>query len=580
MTTATFRHRTALEAIDAVHRGARARDAESQIVDFKEDAGSVDRSGARRPIDPRHEPAARALADEVACMANSDDGGVIVVGVDDDAFGSDAFVGSSLDTEWLRRRIHALTQPSYSVEVEEHHVAGARLCLIDVPPALEEIRSGGKLRTRQGTACIELTGDRAREFLERRRGYDWTAEPSGIRFSAATARALTLARESYEARHGLAPASDIELARRMGVLVDDGSDDPELNRAGALLIAPFEFHVEQISLLVTPAEGLPSLRSVRGPAPLLERFDEIWTQLSDETFRAAPTIIGARQVRVRAVPDRALREAIVNAIMHRDYRLTRPIVIHATGDPADMLKVRSPGGFPAGVLGGRLISAPSTPRNPVLANAMRVIGLAEAEGIGVDTMYSAMLRAGHEPPSIVEDAGDVIALLRGGRADLDLVAFFDDLRGEDRALDDVRATIAITHLLTHPQMRAGELGEAAQCSTVESLATLERLKDAGAVQRMANRSRTFRLSDQARAQLGRRVRYPTRRRLDEHLDAITAFLETAPEIGRADAAELLGVTPVSAARILGELARAGNLEHVAHARGARVRYRLPGASQD
>ena len=71
------------------------------------------------------------------------------------------------------------------------------------------------------------------------------------------------------------------------------------------------------------------------------------------------------------------------------------------------------------------------------------------------------------------------------------------------------------------------------------------------------------------------MRHATRRRLDEHHDLIAAYLDTMPEIGRAAAAELLGVTLQAASRVLGELARDGKLVHVSNARGAGVRYRLP-----
>jgi hypothetical protein len=62
------RRQTALEAIAAVAAGAKAGFVETEIVDFKEEAGTVN-AGGRRPIDSRHEPAAQALAGEVACMA-------------------------------------------------------------------------------------------------------------------------------------------------------------------------------------------------------------------------------------------------------------------------------------------------------------------------------------------------------------------------------------------------------------------------------------------------------------------------------------------------------------------------------
>lgn len=88
------RRQAALDAIDAVFQGAAAGDVETEVVDFKEEQGTVDRSGNRGPISSHHEPAARALATEVACLAMSDNGGILVVGINDDGSGPSAFVGS------------------------------------------------------------------------------------------------------------------------------------------------------------------------------------------------------------------------------------------------------------------------------------------------------------------------------------------------------------------------------------------------------------------------------------------------------------------------------------------------------
>src|SRR5579863_855781 len=126
------RRQAAVEAIEQVLRGARPTHLESDTLDFKEESGTV-RSGSRHPIPTQHEPAARALAEEAACFANSEKGGVLVVGVDDKVVGAAAIVGSYLDLAWLRERIHALTQPHLSVDViEEQVVAGQRIYLINV----------------------------------------------------------------------------------------------------------------------------------------------------------------------------------------------------------------------------------------------------------------------------------------------------------------------------------------------------------------------------------------------------------------------------------------------------------------
>jgi ATP-dependent DNA helicase RecG len=568
----------ALAAIDAVTAGAVAHTVETERIDFKEEAGSVSSDGTRRPIDPQYEPAAAALAAEAACMANSESGGVLIVGVDDKRAGLSAFVGTHLDITWLRRRIHALTQPSLSIdEIEIHERANARLYLINVAPALEEVRCGGKLRTRYGTECVELTGDRARQFLEQRRAYDWSAEASGMRFSDATDAALASARTHYRAAHGTAPGSDLEIVRRMGGVVTDADPDPELTRAAALLLCRFEPDIEQIQLLVTLSEGAPSRRSVRGPAPLLPLFDEAWSVLADEAFTPTSRLIGVQRRSLRTISERALREALMNAIMHRDYRLPRAAVVAmAIGSPADVLKVRSPGGFPYGVPADRLIACPSRPRNPALAQALRVLGLAEREGVGVDTMYEVMLRDGHSAPAIGEDGGDVLVLLRGGTPDLVLREFFSELatatgRADDE--DDLRVTIAVTELTVHPVLRPERLAEAAQCTHAEAMRTLEQLESAGSVERLLNGGRSFRLGALARATLGTRLGYRSYRALDEHGQLVEAYFDSRPEIGRDDAVALLGLSTTSASRVLSALAKAGAIEAVSNRRGAGVRYR-------
>ncbi len=576
MTTAAIRRQTALDAIARVVAGARAADVEDEMVDFKEEVGTVLRGGARTSIDSRYAPAAESLAVEVACLANSRAGGILVVGVDDARSGPTALVGTYLDLGWLRERIWSLTSPHYSVdEIEEIASFGARLYLLNVPPALEEIRAGGKLRMRRGTDCVEVSGDDARRLLEDRRGFDWTAEPSGIRLSAADPVALRSARRRYQERRGAVPDSDRELASRMGVLLDD-TDDPEFNRAGALLLATFEPQVSQLQLLITDAEGLPSRQHLLRAAPMLPVFDEALALLDTVAFpEDQPVIVGATRRELRSVPDAAYREALVNAIMHRDYQLDRlTIVAIATGSPSSAFKVRSPGGLPANVSIGRLLATPSRPRNEALARALRTLGVAEREGVGITTMYRTMLRDGHPSPEIIEDAGDVVVRLAGGRPDVGLRAFFDKLESRDERLGrDAAAVIAVRELLRSTPLRPEELAVAAQRTVGDALETLAALEQVGVLERLLNRSRSFRLTHAARAQLGSRVNY-RRSTLDEHWALVRAFLDENHEISRDDAMRLLGVTPDRASRILGQLLRGGRLALAGPRRGRAVRYRL------
>jgi ATP-dependent DNA helicase RecG len=576
MMDAHSRRRAALEAIAAVAAGAEAGDVETEIVDFKEEAGTVN-AGGRTSISPQHEPAAQALAGEVACMAMSDQGGVIVVGVHDKESGPAAFTGSFLDLEWLRKRIYALTQPHFSIDIPEEVIQnGKRLYLINVAPALGEIRCGGKLRTRVGTDCVELDGDRAREFLERRQNYDWSADPSHERFSSCDPEALNAARRHYEAKNGLPAPSDLELLRRLGVLMD-GGENPYLSQAGAVLFCAYEPGVERLDVRISDIENAPAKERKLLAAPVLTAFDEAW-ELIERAFPAQPFIAGPQRRDERPIDQRALREALMNAIMHRDYRMPRASIIAvATGRPADTFKVTSPGDFPEGVDKDRLLATRSLPRNRALADVMRALGLAEREGIGISVMHLALLRDGHAAPEIYPERGDVICRLHGGSVDRAVRTFFDDLVGQDeRFREDVRAHIAITELLSRTPLRVEALAQAAQCSEGEAFEVLERLASAGAVERLLDRSRSFRLTREARTALRSRIAYRRRGTLDEQWDIIRAHFDLAGEIGKPDVVSLLGVSESRATTVLTALKKRQRIEPVGAGRGRGVRYKLVG----
>jgi len=573
MSSATFRRRLGLDALAAVIAGSRAADVESEMVDFKEEVGTVV-GGHRQAIPQHHVPAAEALASEVACLANSNDGGVLVVGVADTLSGSDALVGTHLDLDWLKVRIWSLTAPNYAgFFIEEHIERGARLYLIIVEPALEEIRAGGRLRTRHGTRCVELSGDDARRFLEARRGYDWSAEASGLHLSDVEPHAADAAAQMYAARHDARPGSMRELASRMRVLRDD-SGDPELTRAGALLLAPFEPGIAWAQFLITDVEGKPARLDRIGRAPLILFIEEAFRLLDEVAFPSTPVVVGLTRRELRAVPQPAYREALVNAIMHRDYRLERQAIYAvATGAPGEALKVRSPGGLPPRVRVDRLLATQSSPRNEALAHALWALGVAERQGVGIKTMYRTMLREGHDAPEILEEAGDLSVRLGGGAPDVGLRAYFDELEARDRVFEgDPSVVIAVRELLVRTPLRPERLAEVAQRTPMEALTTLARLESSGVLERLLDGSRAFRLSDSARARLGTRIRY-RRSPVRERRDLVLAYLDQNPEVSRDQVAKLLGVNPANASKILSGMIQDRELDYVSARRGRNVTYR-------
>ncbi len=94
-------------------------------------------------------------------------------------------------------------------------------------------------------------------------------------------------------------------------------------------------------------------------------------------------------------PRFAVREAIVNAVCHRDYRMRgRRIEIRMF---ADRLEVVSPGGLPGFITIENFVGEHFS-RNPRIVSGLFQWGLIEELGLGIDRMLEVMEQAGHEPP--------------------------------------------------------------------------------------------------------------------------------------------------------------------------------------
>lgn len=82
-------------------------------------------------------------------------------------------------------------------------------------------------------------------------------------------------------------------------------------------------------------------------------------------------------------PPQALREALVNAIVHRDYDFSGPILIHVHDDRIEIVSL---GGLVKGLPIEALHSHISQPRNPILANVFFRLELIESYGTGISRM--------------------------------------------------------------------------------------------------------------------------------------------------------------------------------------------------
>lgn len=525
--------------IAAVRAGTQASTLESDQLEFK----TVGRSLPDTLLD---------LAEAATCLANAQ-GGHIVVGVEDKLAGPQALVGSGvLDPVRTQRRIYELTDPSLIVTVDAVDSGGVHLLVITAPrsPDVHQVR--GRATERVGTSCEPMSTARIAAVVADRRGHDWSVEDSGHDASTVTARAVEEARRLLAEtpdpeRRRWADLSVRDLLRRLGVVTVGGG----LSNGGALLFT--SHRREPLAAYThrrTRSGELTHNEALAGAGlPVLLRCLELIDNRTDRTPINLPT---GQQLFIADLPDIAVREAVVNAFVHRDYQASGPVQVEHS---PTRLAVTSPGGFVLGVTPQNVLTVSSRSRNLSLSTAVRHLGLAEAAGIGIDRMYAEMARVGHQPPRFESDRFRVTVTLDGGAPDSAVTRFVSTLADQWRTNPD--ALLVMLTLLTHRTVTAAGMAQTLQKDEPEVEVVLQHLAASGGfIERTrgsaTHRAGVYRLRGAAIAGLGPAVTY--RRRVEDDTDrkVVEIVRETGHVNGRM-VRTLMDVDTPSASRILADM---------------------------
>ena len=139
--------------------------------------------------------------------------------------------------------------------------------------------------------------------------------------------------------------------------------------------------------------GYTRREELTGSLPRLieQSWNLIWSEMA-----ISAVVKGLEREEKTEYPQFAVREAIVNAVCHRDYRLRgRRIELRMY---SDRLEVISPGGLP-GFITIENIKDEHFSRNPRIVNGLFQWGYIEELGLGIDRMIEVMEQAGHQPPT-------------------------------------------------------------------------------------------------------------------------------------------------------------------------------------
>lgn len=285
--------------------------------------------------------------------------------------------------------------------------------------------------------------------------------------------------------------------------------------------------------------------------------------------------LGLVRVAVPAWSETGFREALANALIHRDY--TALGAVHAQWDE-DRLEVSNPGGLPQGIRLDNLLVAPPRPRNPLLADAFKRAGIVERVGRGVNRIFEEQLRDGRPAPDYSRStAASVVASLPGGPADLALTRFVVEREraGTSVSLADLQI---LGELMSERRITTSRAALLLQRGEADARTQLARMVETGLLEARGERSgRSYHLSAAAYRALEARAAYVRGRGFEplQQEQMVLQYVTAHGSISRGEAAELCQLEPRQASRLLGTLVERGDLDRTGERRG--TRYVLPGS---
>ena len=512
----------------------------------------------------------RDLIEAITCLANTD-GGELWLGVEDDGTAT-GLHPEHRHLNGLGGLVAARTSPSLTVQVETLTIENIEVARIQVPQAKGEVATtnGVYLRRRlkpDGTPeCVPMMPHDRTSRASTFGLVDVSAQPvagSTLQdFDPLERERLRQCIQTYGGDRILLELDDADLDGALGLTArqPDGSRIPTLT--GLLLIGRetalrdlVPTHEFAFQVMAQQAVHFNEFRRF----PLLKALD--WLETNFRPYNPEEELqVGLFRVPVPKVDMSAFREAIANALIHRDYHERAAVHVRLEDES---LVISNPGGLVDGVTLANLLTTEPRPRNPRLADAMKRIGLVERSGRGIDSIYRGLLRFGRPAPNYSQtDSKTVFLRLSTDAADLEflkLVVAEENRQGKSLPIDSL---IALAALHETKRLSAEELATYIQRDILQARKTLEFLNEIGLVQAHGiTRSRTYTLAPTVYQAAGQKAEY-TRQIGFSNLQNEQFVLNYAAQHGqikRSDVMYLCRLTKDQASKLLQKLKQQGRL---------------------
>jgi len=393
------------------------RNGESSAVEFKRDDITVEQ-----------------LAKELVAFSNFE-GGMVLLGVED--AGSISGITRQKPEEWVmttcRDKIRPAIIPFY--EVIRDMEPGKDVAVVRVPPGFNVQSVWHNNRhvyyIRVGTQSREPTPEELSRLFQQRGTFRAELRPvSGTRFADLDLRRLKDYFGHVRRQDGIPADDDLTgwqtLLLNTELMAEDG-----ITMSGMLLFGrnPSKF-LPQAGIDAAAYPGTEKdyaaveRATLRGPMTPLKSEDGelVEAGLIEQAFdfvrrNTGVTAVledGVRREERPVYPPEAVREAVVNAVIHRDYLLSATDIELSVY--ADRVEVISPGRLPNGITPARMRAGCRAARNQLIKDVMRDYGYLEHMGLGVPRkIVKCMLQHNGTDPALVEEDERFTVRLFAGR---------------------------------------------------------------------------------------------------------------------------------------------------------------------
>lgn len=503
------------------------------------------------------------IIDVVVAFSNTD-GGELYLGVEDDGTVT-GLHESHRDATQLAAFIANKTVPPVSVRSEIIDCQGISVLKVSIPRKTSIVASASgkilrrRLKTDGTPENVPLYPYEIVNRLSSLRLLDFSAQPVP---DAVYEDLDPLEREhlrniirSYHGDSVLLELTDEELDRALQLITTvDGRIVPTYT--GLLLIG----RSERLKALMPTAESTIQVLSgtdVRVnesfTLPILTAFEKINSYISAWNTEVEMDF-GLYRVSIPDIDPRAFREALVNAYCHRDYSLLGRVRVQLNEEG---LVISNPGGFIEGISIDNLLKAEPHGRNPVLADALKRLGLAERTGRGIDRIYEGSLLYGRLLPDYSESNSRSVQLfIPKGLPDRAFVRMLSEEQQRIGRSLPIYSLLVLNSLKQFRRATVHELSMDIHTEENKIRVTLESLHEAGLVEAGGTgRGRYYFLSSKVYQTGNNMLGYVRQTGIDtlRYEEMILKLARQQGYVTRANVAELLSITLPQAYRLLQKL---------------------------